>query len=460
MKTLFRKAAAIVFAFGLIIAGTNTVSIGATGVKAEQTTDGEFLKNVIGEYVPLFEGATFETKYDHYWHDFTSAVIGESMADYGVSMMKKAIGAATYGDQATSDFFCGYANDVTKVAFGGADGTEVTFTRKDGSTVKHTYEFVKKADASGATEAGQQMNMNGYLYKSKDNNTDDFAYLFMCPDTPATTYHLEFRWGDTEENILKLTDGKYKNWLAAGLSAGALTDPNETLLQQVIALFVIENVSSMSGDEANSQRLPITGKWDIDTTPFKSIPGYENANMYMELSKTGEGNSYIDMTNSGKYKPESTWNYFVYDTNASDGKDAGIYLVQSDEGVKTSTFEVSETEGKTALIFNSSEGVITYYYNSPLTPAKVTLSKVAASGSKKLKATWKEITGADGYKVMVSTNKNFKKSKTVSVKDKTTATVKKLSKKEYFVKVCAYVLDRTGKKVYGKYSAVKSVKIK
>ena len=98
MKTLFRKAAAIVFAFGLIIAGTNTVSIGATGVKAEQTTDGEFLKNVIGEYVPLFEGATFETKYDHYWHDFTSAVIGESMADYGVSMMKKAIGAATYGD--------------------------------------------------------------------------------------------------------------------------------------------------------------------------------------------------------------------------------------------------------------------------------------------------------------------------------------------------------------------------
>lgn len=61
---------------------------------------------------------------------------------------------------------------------------------------------------------------------------------------------------------------------------------------------------------------------------------------------------------------------------------------------------------------------------------------------------------------MVSTNKNFKKSKTVSVKGKTTATVKKLSKKEYFVKVCAYVLDRTGKKVYGKYSAVKSVKKK
>ena len=460
MKTLFRKATVIVFAFSLIIAGTTTVSVGATEVKAEQTADDEFLKNVIGEYVPLFEGATFETKYDHYWHDYTSAVIGESMAEYAVSMMKKAIGAATYGDQATSDFFCGYANDVTKVEFGEPDGTEVTFTLKDGSTVKHTYEFVKMADASGATEAGQQMNMNGYLYKSKDGNTDDFAYLFMCPDTPATTYHLEFRWGDTEENILKLTDGKYKNWLAAGFSAEALTDPNETLLQQVIALFVIENVSSMSGDEANLQRLPITGKWDMDVTPFKSMSGYENASMYMELSKNGEGKSYVDMAGSGKYNLASTYNFFVYDTNANDGKDAGIYLVQSDEGVKTSTFEISETEGKTALVFNSSEGVLTFYYNSPFTPAKVTLSKVAASGSKKLKATWKEVPDADGYKVMVSTTKKFKKSKTVSVKGKTSATVKKLSKKKYFVKVCAYILDRTGKKVYGKYSAVKRVKIK
>ncbi len=61
---------------------------------------------------------------------------------------------------------------------------------------------------------------------------------------------------------------------------------------------------------------------------------------------------------------------------------------------------------------------------------------------------------------MVSTTKKFKKSKTVSVKGKTSATVKKLSKKKYFVKVCAYILDRTGKKVYGKYSAVKRVKIK
>ena len=58
--------------------------------------------------------------------------------------------------------------------------------------------------------------------------------------------------------------------------------------------------------------------------------------------------------------------------------------------------------------------------------------------------------------------KKFKKSKTVTVKKGSTvkATIKKLSKgKKYYFKVRAYKTVN-GKKIYGAYSSVKSVKVK
>ena len=84
------------------------------------------------------------------------------------------------------------------------------------------------------------MGYDGCLYKSKDGNKDEFSYIFMCPDTPATTYHLEFRYGSSEEDILKLTDGKYKNWLSAGFPVSAFDDPQEIMIQKVIALLLLK----------------------------------------------------------------------------------------------------------------------------------------------------------------------------------------------------------------------------
>lgn len=98
-----------------------------------------------------------------------------------------------------------------------------------------------------------------------------------------------------------------------------------------------------------------------------------------------------------------------------------------------------------------------------IVPAKVTLSKLT-SGTKQLTATWKTVSGATGYEVAYSTSSKFtsKTTKKVTIKKaKTTkTTVKKLKKgKKYYVKVRAYkTVD--GKKIYGAWSAVKSVKVK
>ncbi len=98
-----------------------------------------------------------------------------------------------------------------------------------------------------------------------------------------------------------------------------------------------------------------------------------------------------------------------------------------------------------------------------IVPAKVTLSKVSA-GSKQLTATWKTVSGVTGYEVVYSTSKKFtsKTTKKVTIKKAKTkkTTIKKLKKgKKYYVKVRAYKTV-SGKKIYGAYSSVKSVKVK
>ena len=100
-------------------------------------------------------------------------------------------------------------------------------------------------------------------------------------------------------------------------------------------------------------------------------------------------------------------------------------------------------------------------------PAKAKIQKVAAKkkSAKKVKLTIKKIK-ANGYQVAIyKTKKNAKKNRKALVKKivkkvKVTVSSKKLkNKKALFVRVRAYNLD--GKtKVYGKWSAVKSVKIK
>lgn len=88
------------------------------------------------------------------------------------------------------------------------------------------------------------------------------------------------------------------------------------------------------------------------------------------------------------------------------------------------------------------------------------LSSVKKSGSKKAKVKFKKVSGAVGYEIVYSTNKNFRNSKKVMTKG-TSVTLKKLKKnKKYYVKVRAYKTDSTGKNVYGKYSSVEIVKIK
>lgn len=101
-------------------------------------------------------------------------------------------------------------------------------------------------------------------------------------------------------------------------------------------------------------------------------------------------------------------------------------------------------------------------------PAQAKITKVASKkkSAKKVKLSLKKITGAKGYQVaFYATNKNAKNNKKAIIKKfvkKTSVTVtssKLKNKKTLYVKARAYKLD-IKKKVYGKWSSIKKVKIK
>ena len=94
--------------------------------------------------------------------------------------------------------------------------------------------------------------------------------------------------------------------------------------------------------------------------------------------------------------------------------------------------------------------------------ASVKVNKALAK-KKALVVYWNKIANASGYQIQVATDKKFKKNKktvTVAKQNASKKTVKKLkAKKKYFVRVRAYkIVD--GKKVYGKWSKIKTVKTK
>ena len=88
-----------------------------------------------------------------------------------------------------------------------------------------------------------------------------------------------------------------------------------------------------------------------------------------------------------------------------------------------------------------------------------------APGSSGLTVKWTKVSGAKGYEVSVSTNKKFTSGTTkkgnVTSGSKISGTFKNLKKgTKYYVRVRAYKTDALGNKIYGSYSAVKSIKVK
>ena len=92
-------------------------------------------------------------------------------------------------------------------------------------------------------------------------------------------------------------------------------------------------------------------------------------------------------------------------------------------------------------------------------PAKVKGVSAKNNKKKSLTVKWRKVNGVKGYQLRYATNKKMKKAKIITI-TKNKLVIKKLAKKKYYIQVCAYKVNSNGKKVKGKWSAKKAIKVK
>ena len=78
-----------------------------------------------------------------------------------------------------------------------------------------------------------------HIIATDDADAGEFTYICLAPDTPATTWHIEFRYGDALEALGQMYEGNYAFWQAAGM----LEDADEEMIDNCIELFCTENAS-------------------------------------------------------------------------------------------------------------------------------------------------------------------------------------------------------------------------
>ena len=227
---------------------------------APEDENSTFLYDLSTTYQPLFVGATFESKYDHYWNDYAAAVVGKATGDevHAADMMKTSIGASWKDKDEGGSFCCEFTNNVATLTF---QGSVITgYDADDNVVFSHAYKYLRDGHLYGPDpdDSSKQISyMDLTIYESLDDNSGEFQYFAMCGDTPGTTYHIEFRYGGDLEALEQMYTGTYGHWLAAGIPTGA----DETMYSNVIALFCAENLADMAGDETKTQRAPLVGTW-------------------------------------------------------------------------------------------------------------------------------------------------------------------------------------------------------
>ena len=190
-----------------------------------------------GTYEELFTVIS-DPQYDSIWLSECAALVGEDAAFEAAEMLKSSCTGTIYGKEAVDvygdrsngmQFDCFFINGVSRLTF---HDDVISGTDPDGNLLfEHTYK-----DAGAFSLAGM---MEGTLYEATDGSQDSFHYFLMMPDTPDTTWHIEFRYGNDLDALGKYNEGDLAYWLAAGIR----TDHTNETIENVIRLFCEENLS-------------------------------------------------------------------------------------------------------------------------------------------------------------------------------------------------------------------------
>ena len=330
--------------------------------KDEAAEAAALLDAVRGTYEPLFPVIVKE-EYAPLWFDPCAAVLGEETAPAMAAALQSACSGTLYGQEAVeafgdgsngAQFDCLFINGVSTITF---DGAVISGADGQGNPVfSHEYSWAGKLSLGGM--------MEGYLYETADADAGEFRYFYMMPDTPDTTYHLEFRYGSSMEDLSKYNEGPYAYWLAAGFP----TDADEKLTENVITLFCLENLDYSAHTDAALDQLNglgFAGSWKADLSAYGE--DYASVDLCMTIDENGHGVTTMNGVRTADFEA------YAYD-NGGKGDGRGLYVaysnLESEAEAAPYAFSANE-DGQTVLTFTADDGVIDWVRQDAGTSAGV-----------------------------------------------------------------------------------------
>ena len=320
-----------------------------------------------------------------------------------------------------------------------------------------------------------------YLYSAKDLDSD-FAYVGVYYNSNlGKSYDEDYAYLVAGTYYFKVSGYSNENYTIRT----SFTSANESFPESLdVNNNIIGNANPISLDTTYNGMLGEND--DIDFYSFTVPSGTQviniksNASIYFSVySMTGE-----QIAGSwSAYKNNSTG---MAETSESVSLNAGTYCLKISKYGRSDTYDCfysfsinsphqhSYNYAYTVKSTYTSQGYDVYTcscgdsyttnYKAVKKLGKVNLKSVSSARKRHtIKASWDKKSGANGYQIYYSRNKNFKKlsaKKIVKGGKKTSYVGKNFTKgKKYYVKVRAYK-NVNGRKVYGKWSNVKTVKCK
>lgn len=199
-----------------------------------ETDAGQLLKDLTGTYQELWP-VILDDKYKQTWIDDCKELVGEENAEAAYEKLASMVSGEVYGEEAVKAYAdgngvydCSFTEGVATLEFDGDSSTIKGYDADDKELFSHTYHYVGMEETRGL-----------YEYESDDEDSGEFTYFCIAPDTSATTYHIELRYGSDLDALGKYDEGAYAYWLGSGIS----TDYDETMIENCIQLFCTENLS-------------------------------------------------------------------------------------------------------------------------------------------------------------------------------------------------------------------------
>ena len=176
-----------------------------------------------------------DEQYTQLWLDNCAALVGEENAQVAYDKLSSMVTGTVYGEEAVAAYAngggaydCAFTEGLSKLEFDGANSAIKGYNAEGKELFSHTYHYVGMEEIRGL-----------YEFASDDADSGEFTYFCLAPDTNATTYHIEFRYGSDLNALGQYDAGNYAYRLASGIS----TEYDQTMIEKCIELFCTENLS-------------------------------------------------------------------------------------------------------------------------------------------------------------------------------------------------------------------------